>query len=40
MVRRAGVCIGVLFPLMLIAITAQPSVNSSNEELRRLRSSI
>lgn len=40
MVRRAVVCIGVLFPLMLIAITAQPSVNASNEELRRLRSSI
>lgn len=40
MVRRAVVCIGVLFPLMLIAITAQPSVNTSNEELRRLRTSI
>lgn len=40
MVRRVVVCIGVLLPLMLIAITAQPSVNASNEELRRLRSSI
>lgn len=37
---RSVVCIGVLFPLMLIAITAQPSVNASNDELRRLRSSI
>lgn len=37
---RAIVFIGVLLPLMLISSSAQPSVKDSNEELRKLRSSI
>ncbi len=34
------VCIGVLLPLMLTAVAAQPSVKDGSEELRKLRQSI
>lgn len=40
MVRAVIVCIGVLLPLMLTAVAAQPSVKDGSEELRKLRMSI
>jgi septal ring factor EnvC (AmiA/AmiB activator) len=38
--RTVIVCIGVLLPLMLTAVAAQPSVKDGSEELRKLRMSI
>lgn len=40
MIRAVIVCIGVLLPLMLTAVAAQPSVRNGSEELRKLRISI
>ncbi len=40
MPRAVIVCIGVLLPLMLTAVAAQPSVKDGSEELRKLRMSI